>query len=533
MDNPSTAPPVVGGTVTTEVEWAPRNGLSLGEVLALDVVQRTQPRLLHGEVHLDRLVRWVHTSELVQVATLLKGGELLLTGGLGLAEEGAAAQAAYVHQLADKQITALAIELGWSFDEIPESLVRAARERDLPLITLTNVVPFVEITEEIQRRIVHRQAQELRAHHEVQTVLNAALLREEGLSGVVHALAEVLGREIVLRSAAGEVVATAEMGNGSQGRFSSAVVSVLGKEWGTLCVAEAAGSADPMVRAALVHGPTAVALTLLRTGRALPLRQRLTGELLEDLLAGRRVSRRDLEFRAEVLGLSLPYRRPFAGFAVGEYLPEDDEIAVRAIEGAVAETGGGLVAEVGTTVLGVVVADGGPTRAQARAQSLMDRVQARLLRYGSASSPRLALGPAVDGLALVGQSLADAQSTLTLACELGTAQRAVTARGLAVDRLLAKLVGEPELRSLVEDELGELIRYDDAHGSNLLDTLWMFLVSGDSKAEVARSLHLRRQSVYQRLAKIERLVGGIEDAERRVSLTLAMKANQLLRDRGV
>lgn len=296
MDTASTAPPVLGDTLATDVEWASRNGLALGEVLALDVVQRTQPRLLHGEGQLDRLVRWVHTSELAQVPALLKGGELLLTGGLGLAAEGEAARGAYVHQLADKQITALAFELGWSFDEVPDAVVRTARERDLPLITLTNIVPFVEITEEIQRRIVHRQAQELRAHHEVQTVLNAALLREEGLSGVVHALAQVLGCQVVLRSATGDVVATAEVTDGagpsarSAGSFSSAVVSVLGKRWGTLCVHQAtdgsdgAESSDPMVRAALVHGTTAVALTLLRTGRALPLRQRLTGELLEDLL---------------------------------------------------------------------------------------------------------------------------------------------------------------------------------------------------------------------------------------------------------
>ena len=146
-------------------------------------------------------MRWVHTSELAEVPTLLKGGELLLTGGLGLADQGAAAQAAYVHQLADKRIAALALELGWSFDEVPEAvLAHSARERDLPMIALHNIVPFVEITEEIQRRIVDGQARELRAHHEVQAALNAALLRAEGLSpALVRALAHALGCQVVLR----------------------------------------------------------------------------------------------------------------------------------------------------------------------------------------------------------------------------------------------------------------------------------------------------------------------------------------------
>jgi purine catabolism regulator len=146
------------------------------------------------------------------------------------------------------------------------------------------------------------------------------------------------------------------------------------------------------------------------------------------------------------------------------------------------------------------------------------------LRTGA---PRLVLGPAVDGLESVGHSLDDARRTLMLARELGTANRAATARGMAAERLLAKLAGEGEMAAFVEDEIGELLRYDAAHGTDLAGTLWTCLVSGESKTEIARSLHLRRQSLYQRLAKIEQLVGALDDPDRRVSLTLALKANRI------
>ncbi len=428
-------------------------------------MRRTGARVLHGERQLDRLVRWVHTSELAEVPTLLKGGELLLTGGLGLADQGPAAQAAYVHQLADKRIAALALELGWSFDAVPDAVLRTARERDLPMITLQNIVPFVEITEEIQRRIVDRQGRELRAHHDVQAALNAALLRAEGLSGVVSALAHAVGCRVELRATSGRIVARTPVdGAGTAEPTADAVatVSVLGEEWGTLCVYDTPRSPSAMVHAALEHGPTAIALTLLRTGRALPLRQRLTRELLEDLLAGRFSSRRDLEARAGMLGLSPSGRQRLAGLAVGDYPPEEADLALHATEGAVAAAGGGLVAEVGTLVLGVVFAEDNRDAATARARGLLEHAEARRAREGATGSLRLALGPVVDGLEAVGQSLVDAQATLSLARELGTAERATTARGMAADRLLAKLTGERETAAFVEDELGALLRHDAA-----------------------------------------------------------------------
>jgi purine catabolism regulator len=52
----------------TDLDTAAGNGLPLGEVLELDVMRRTGARVLHGERQLDRLVRWVHTSELAEAS---------------------------------------------------------------------------------------------------------------------------------------------------------------------------------------------------------------------------------------------------------------------------------------------------------------------------------------------------------------------------------------------------------------------------------------------------------------------------------
>ena len=63
----------------------------------------------------DRLprtqLRWIHSSEVLDIAPLLDGGELLLTGGEALpaTEE---RQVTYIRELAERGVAALAIETG-------------------------------------------------------------------------------------------------------------------------------------------------------------------------------------------------------------------------------------------------------------------------------------------------------------------------------------------------------------------------------------------------------------------------------------
>src|SRR3954470_9089936 len=102
--------------------------LTLREVLALDALQRAAPEMLVGAGLLDRPVRWVHTSELAEAAYLLRGGELLLTTGLGITGRGAVGEAAYVAALAERGVAALALELGWTFPEAPRALIDACAQ---------------------------------------------------------------------------------------------------------------------------------------------------------------------------------------------------------------------------------------------------------------------------------------------------------------------------------------------------------------------------------------------------------------------
>lgn len=130
--------------------------LTLREILALDPVRAAEPELLAGHTALDRPVRWVHSSEVYEGANFLDGGELLLTNGFGLMDAADEVRRRYVRELASRGVAGLAVEVGRSLPAMPAEVVDEARRRELPLLALHRVVPFVRITEAANRAIVAR-----------------------------------------------------------------------------------------------------------------------------------------------------------------------------------------------------------------------------------------------------------------------------------------------------------------------------------------------------------------------------------------
>lgn len=108
---------------------------------------------------------------------------------------------------------------------------------------------------------------------------------------------------------------------------------------------------------------------------------------------------------------------------------------------------------------------------------------------------------------------------------------ALPARRAALRRLL---VGAPrdQVRTLVEDSLGQLTAWDRRHGSDLVVTLATYLRHGCSATRTASVLRLRRQSLHQRLARIEQLLGHRPDDPEEVDHLVTATAAYRLDARG-
>ncbi|MBO4204866.1 PucR family transcriptional regulator [Micromonospora echinofusca] len=177
------------------------------EVLALDPVRHGVPRLVAGENGLDRPVRWVHVAEVPDIATLLGGGELVLTTGIGLPADDAGLRA-FIGDLADVGVSGLLVELGRRYaGSVPRVMAAAAQRRGLPLVELRRDTPFVRITEAVHALIVDAQLTELRATEEIHQRFTDLSVEGAGPGDVVRQAAELSGCPVVLENLSRQVLA--------------------------------------------------------------------------------------------------------------------------------------------------------------------------------------------------------------------------------------------------------------------------------------------------------------------------------------
>lgn len=517
----------------------------LADVLRNPVFLRTKPDLVVGEDQRGRRIRWVHSTDVFEAASLLRGDELLLTTGIGLGGADAERRRRYVRGLAEIGLGALALELGWVFAELPPDMVDEAAERGLPLIALRQLVPFVEITESVNSAIVDSSIVGLRFADALSQALSDALAHGATAEVLLERLGELVRAPAMLIGPDGAPLCWTGDGAGGwpgsgtgqtggtgggiggidappssaellAGGGCGATVSVDGVPFATLVVGKPGAQSRDVVRDALDRACPAFALQLLSDRAGLATRLHASRQLLHRLAAA---------------DCSPGALRALAG-AVG--LPvEGSDYLVALVDGG-QPRGPALLREVAArlgarhavtaldeqAVLLVAVPAG-----SASAPPLDDRVADLLAGLlPRTEQPRAAVGPVATDLAGAAASLRQARAALRAGGVVpGTGPVAVASRLTAERMLLDRPTAE--LDQLVAEHLGGLVALPPPRREELLATLESYLDTARSKAATARRLRLHRQTLYQRLRRIEQVLGrDLDDPRTGTGLALAVRA---------
>ncbi|MGW3729243.1 PucR family transcriptional regulator ligand-binding domain-containing protein, partial [Streptomyces sp. NPDC000851] len=298
-------------------------GITVQRALELPGLRSGLPEVLAGADRLQRTVRWVHAGEVPNIASLLKGGELLLTTGYGLGTR-PADQRAFVRTLAERGIAALVVELGPRFTRLPAALVDTARAAGLPLVQLHREVPFVTVTEEIHTEIVNGHYALLQQAEEVHRRCTEALLGGGGVPQVLGILADFSSNPVFLETSDGRLLYAAGAGpegaeplqvwEGLRGPHKDApppagsvLVDVPGGGPGTgsvrarLVLLPVRAPLAPVHRIAAERAAGILAVVLMQARQEEELAARGRGDFLTDLAEGR-ITPQDAPAQARVLG---------------------------------------------------------------------------------------------------------------------------------------------------------------------------------------------------------------------------------------
>ena len=179
--------------------------LTVADVLQMPSVRGADPEVLAGAELLDRQVRWVHTTELADIGPLLRGGDLVLTTGIALADHDEAL-ARFVGSLVDSDAAGLVVELGRRWSTLPATLVEQCEQRGLPLVALHREVRFAAVAQAVGERLVDHQLAELRAAERVHDTFTELSITEAGPAEILAAAQRLAGAAVVLESAQHRIV---------------------------------------------------------------------------------------------------------------------------------------------------------------------------------------------------------------------------------------------------------------------------------------------------------------------------------------
>src|SRR5580693_1348724 len=540
---------------------------TVGDLLGLDVIRRGSPQVVAGSAGLGARVRWVHVLELADAAHLLQGGELVLTTGVALPPE-PSLLARYAADLAGAGVSALAVELGRRYvGSLPSALIRAAADSGLTLIAFKREVPFVEITEAVHARIIDAQLEELRASERLHEAFTELSVAGASPDEIVRQAAILAGRPVILADLSHRVLAC-EPGSADPARLlggfarrsrtlsaSSASgrtvydeaagwlftpVGARGEDWGRVilvCDGPPSGTDTVLIERAA----TTLALGRLLTRHQESLDRQAHRTLITGIISQAHADPAEAAVRSRALGVPVDGRRLIAMV-----------LRLRDPSGP-----GVLGVSAHARVLDVADATADACRAEripslvgtlddARAGAMLslspradpDRVLAGLAtrigeRVGTVSDGLvIGVGAAVGSIRDVRRSFLEASQVADVAAERPEGWRAgggsdrppfYRLADLRLRGLLHLLRDDPRVQTFVERELGPLLASEP--DTSLLNVLGAYLAAGGNKAEAAKSSHLARPTFYERLRRIERILGtDLGSAESRTSLHVAMLA---------
>ncbi len=523
--------------------------LTLHDILDLPTVRAGDPEVVCSGP-LDRPVRWVHVSDLPDLSGLLTGGELVLTTGQALADP--ARRDAYLPGLAAAGAVGVVVELGLHIDVVPESVRAIGAALALPVIALHLPVRFVEVTEDVHRRIVADQYAEVAYGQRVHEAFTALSMQRASIDQIVKAAAEMLDTPIVLEDLNRQVLAfdgrsvpvSVLLGDwerrsrlSADGAWTACRVGPYREEWGRL-IAPRIAEADGRTVMTLERAAQALALHRMVEQNRSSLELRAQSGLVDDLRRGRIVDEAEATARAHALGLrpALTYVPLAARLweAAGADQVVVQQRRVRTLD-AIMHT----VRAAGHTGLAATRDDGqidlvlAPQRASGQTGSLEEvlgdvcsAIRRSITRVDGVSECVIGVGPessrlidAVGGLREAGH-VAEVAMSLPLPLHDKPFHRAADVR---LRGLLSLIRSDPRVQAFAETELAGLLAHRATHGDEAFDLLRAFLDAGGNKAELARTLHMSRPTLYSRLDALQRILGlDLDDAESRTSLHVAM-----------
>jgi len=538
-----------------------------------DILRRpifSQSRLAAGREGLERRVGWVHVLEITNVSPFVSPHDLILSTGLWLqSEEG---REAYLMQLINRDAAGLCVEFGTSIHAIPESLIELANQYQFPLIVFEQPVRFVEITQDIHSLLINHQHQLLKSLETYSRELQQRTLQSTDMSAVLDLLHAYAAKPVVYISSmeAGSFVPelAPDMEQAIYGWYSQEVEQLnlndsdtelwfhMDEETALLCYPVVCFGQVFSAIGMIVHPSATVEyLKLLldytaKAAAALTLRSqfleekmvRNQNELIQDLMNGHiqqeEQARTRMGLRLLVKGqywfagglLQIEHRMKGTGRERMEANHQDILVLLRSLLKKNHLTS--LIMLKNNQIYLCCAKEETQTASEQPLIQMLESITQDMKRFARSNLKQVEIhvgfGKLRNQLTLLKDSLQESVQVIEVARSVKWMKHVHFYDRMGIYQML-KAMPLSFLQSFANDHLGVLIEHDRSHQLRLVETLDAYLANFGCKRDAAAQLFVHRQTLYNRLEKLEELLGpGYMQQGKRVCLEMALLANAMI-----
>jgi len=350
-----------------------------------------------------------------------------------------------------------------------------------------------------------------------------------GQSSLASAIQELTGREAGMKDAFGNVLAWAgvgrpdrDLGEGQgrklptmnpalaghgpvrDGSWLVAVAHLAGAPVGAVFLADPARTAGEAELAAIMYGSKLLALEITQLQNLGESSAQARVRLALDLVSGG--DEQGLLSQAQTLGYNL--RRPHWVVSVEPGLDSGGSMSAlfdAVSRAARALSAGELLAQRTDDI--ILLAGREPA---------WERLHERIVTEAGGAGCSIGVGGQCEEVTDFVRSHREAKLALRIQAAVGKPDKVVVFNDLGVYQVLATEADTSAMESFVADWLGVLMRYDAAHGTELVLTLTEFLESGGSYNKTASALSVHRSTLKYRLKRIREVSGhdlSVPDAQ--------------------
>jgi purine catabolism regulator len=534
--------------------------LSIVQALQMEVF--SQATVVAGRGGLNKTIQWAHVVDLPEVAEWVREGVLLFTTAFGLKDR-PDLQNTLISELARLGVAGMVVAVGRYFHDIPARMIEQADEFDFPIVTLPWKVPFIEVMRAISEYLVQERYALMQQSIAVHNVLTQVVLGGANLDELARKLASLVQCPVLIDDPSFRVLTHAAFGEVDQARedsillretppalmaelvqqgiiakiqqsqhpvhlppipdhgmiFERIVAPIIagGERLGYVWLIAHNRLTGEMDMITMEHAATVAALIVLRDRAVYETEQRLKSSLLEELLHSPVPLRADLSEGVHSLGLGsrnqvliLRPREPQPNRLTPLSRLAEEQMRLARRRGSVIERASCLVllAQSDRTQHGLELANAIWTASQQQNYALS-----------------IGVGQATENLNALSTSYAQALEALDTGMVFQSKEGGVISfDDLGILHWLRHLPDEIRKQNVFYQAIGLLVQHDAEHHTNLISTLEVYLETGSNAQKAAERLYLHRNTLSQRLSKIESLAHlNLRDPNVLLNLNIALK----------